>query len=147
MVDNSLVLRKVADLQRYLEQVREFAGITIEAYESDWRTQRIVERTLQMIIETCVDIAHHIISGQGMRIPASYADAFKVLAENLVIESELLVPMDRMAKFRNVVVHQYEEVDAEIVIAILTKGLPDLEKYIAAILNYLKRDEELSGPS
>lgn len=52
LVDKSLVLRRIADLQRYLEQVREFAGITLEAYESDWKTQRIVERTLQMMIET-----------------------------------------------------------------------------------------------
>jgi uncharacterized protein YutE (UPF0331/DUF86 family) len=31
--------------------------------------------------------------------------------------------MEKMAKFRNVVVHQYEEVDAEIVVAILKKTL------------------------
>ncbi len=147
MVDKSLVLRKVAELQRYLEQVREYSGVTLETYKSDWRTQRIVERTLQMMIESCVDIANHMISDRGMRTPVSYADAFKVLAENSVIDSELLVTMERMAKFRNVVVHQYEEVDAEIVIAILRKRLPDLERYIAAVLNYLKGDEELSGPS
>lgn len=76
-----------------------------------------------------------------MRTPTSYADAFRVLAENGVIGSTLQVAMDRMAKFRNVVVHQYEEVDAEIVIAILRKRLPDLEQYISAILTYLKADK------
>lgn len=142
MVDKTLVLRKVAELERYLEQVREFAEITLAAYKSDWKTQRVVERTLQMMIEACVDIANHMISDRGMRTPASYADAFKVLAENSVIDSELLVTMERMAKFRNVVVHQYEEVDAEIVIGILRKRLPDLERYIAAILTCLKNLKE-----
>ena len=142
MVDKSLALRKLADLQTYLGQIREFAGITLQDYTSDWKTQRIVERTLQMIIEACVDLAHHIISDEGMRTPTSYADAFRVLAENRVIDSTLLVAMERMAKFRNVVVHQYEEVDAEIVIAILRKRLPDLEQYISAILTYLKKNQE-----
>jgi len=142
LVDKSLALRKIADLQTYLDQIREFAGITLQDYKSDWKTQRIVERTLQMIIEACVDLAHHIISDEGMRTPTSYADAFKVLAENRVIDSNLLVTMDRMAKFRNVVVHQYEEVDAEIVIAILRKRLPDLEQYISAILTHLKKNQD-----
>lgn len=77
-----------------------------------------------------------------MRIPGSYADAFKVLAENSVIDSDLLVTMDRMAKFRNVVVHQYGDVDAEIVIAILRKHLPAFERYIAAILTYLQDQQQ-----
>jgi len=141
LVDKSLALRKISELQTYLGQIREFAGITLQDYKSDWKTQRIVERTLQMIIEACVDLAHHIISDEGMRTPTSYADAFKVLAENRVIDSNLLVTMDRMAKFRNVVVHQYEEVDAEIVIAILRKRLPDLEQYISAVLTYLKNQD------
>jgi hypothetical protein len=37
LVDKTLVLRKVAELERYLEQVREFAEITLAAYKSDWR--------------------------------------------------------------------------------------------------------------
>jgi len=59
MVDKTLVLRKLAELDQYLSQVKEYAGISIEQYESSWKTQRIIERTLQMMIETCVDIAGH----------------------------------------------------------------------------------------
>jgi len=46
--------------------------------------------------------------------------------------------MEKMAKFRNIVVHQYEEVDAEIVIFILKKHLGDFERFKEAILAYLK---------
>ena len=56
MVDKILILRKLAELDQYLRQVKEYVGISVERYESDWKTQRIVERTLQMMIETCVDI-------------------------------------------------------------------------------------------
>ncbi|MDP2970843.1 MAG: DUF86 domain-containing protein [Deltaproteobacteria bacterium] len=116
----------------------EFSGITIRDYKKDWKTQRIVERTLQMMVETCVDIANHIISEAGMRMPTSYADAFKVLFENNLVAPELFAALEKMAKFRNIVVHQYEEVDAEIVVLILKNNLLNFQKFKEAILTYLK---------
>ena len=74
MVDKPLILRKLTELDEYLEQTREFLSITLEEYSRDWKAQRIVERTLQMMIETCADIANHIISDRGYRIPDSYGD-------------------------------------------------------------------------
>ncbi|MEK7789095.1 MAG: HepT-like ribonuclease domain-containing protein, partial [Planctomycetota bacterium] len=61
MVDKNVVLRKISELETYQKQIEEFSDITIQEYKSDWKLQRIIERTLQMMIETCVDIAHHII--------------------------------------------------------------------------------------
>jgi uncharacterized protein YutE (UPF0331/DUF86 family) len=141
LVDKGVVLRKLSELEMYLQQIREFSGISLQVYKADWRTQRIVERTLQMMIETCADIANHIVSDRGMRVPTGYADTFCVLMENAVINADLFGIMGKMAKFRNVVVHQYEGVDAEIVIAILTKHLNDFERYREAILVYLNRPE------
>lgn len=139
MVDKAVILRKLSGLETYLKQIREFTGMTLQVYNADWRTQRIVERTLQMMIETCADIANHIVSDRGMRAPTGYADTFSVLMENAVINPDLSTIMEKMAKFRNVVVHQYEGVDAEIVIAILTKHLNDFERFRGAILSYLNR--------
>lgn len=138
MVDSALVLRKISELEIYQKQMKEFSDIALEAYKANWKTQRIVERTLQMMIETCVDIANHIVSDRGMRSPTSYADTFKVLFENNVIDSGLLIIMGKMAKFRNVVVHQYEEVDSEIVIIILKKHLGVFDRFKDAVLTYLK---------
>ncbi len=91
------------------------------------------------MIETCSDIADHIISDASMRSPTSYADTFRVLFENKVISKNQLSIMEKMAKFRNVVVHQYETVDAEIIIDILRKHLGDFEEFKNAVLEYLKK--------
>jgi len=139
LVDKTVILRKLSELETYLKQIREFAGMTLQVYNADWKTQRIVERTLQMMIETCADIANHIVSDRGMRAPTGYADTFSVLMENAVINPDLSTIMVKMAKFRNVVVHQYEGVDAEVVIAILTKHLNDFERFREAILSYLNK--------
>jgi len=137
LVDKNMVLRKLSRIDEYLKQIREFSGVSIDEYKSDWKSQRIVERTLQMLIETCADIANHIISDRNMRIPTGYSDTFRVLLENNVIDENLFAVMEKMAKFRNIVVHQYEEVDAEIVIIILRKHLGDFVRFRDAILGSL----------
>jgi uncharacterized protein YutE (UPF0331/DUF86 family) len=137
LVDKLLIGRKLAEIESYLDQVREFSKISVALYKSDWKTQRIIERTLQILIEVCIDIANHIISDKRMRLPTGYADTFQVLMENKVIGGHLLRSMGKMARFRNVVVHQYEKIDPAIVISILRKNLVDFEKYRKAITQYL----------
>ena len=140
MVDKALVLRKIAELEEYLSQINEYQKVTVQQYEGDWKLQRIVERTLQMMIETCVDIAGHIISDQQHRIPKSYAESFRVLAEEKMLGESLSQSMERMAKFRNIVVHHYDRVDAHIVVRILKKHLEDFLDYKKAILLILKQN-------
>jgi uncharacterized protein YutE (UPF0331/DUF86 family) len=55
VVDRDLLRRKLAELSEYVTQVSEYRDLTAERYRADWKTQRIVERTLQMAIEACVE--------------------------------------------------------------------------------------------
>jgi uncharacterized protein YutE (UPF0331/DUF86 family) len=137
MVDRTLVLRKLSELEEYQNQLREFKGLTVAQYRADWKTQRIVERTLQMMIETCLDVANHLVADRGFRVPVSYADVFKVLGENKVLGQGLCGRMEKMAKFRNVLVHQYERIDAEIIVDLLKKKLGDFDQFNKAVIGFL----------
>lgn len=138
MVDKTLILRKIAGMSEYLDQLMEFSDITVESYSSEWKIQRIIERTLQMMIEVCADIAGHIISDSGYRIPKTYSDAFKILGEHGILDETLSHKMEQMAKFRNIVVHQYDEIDATIVVDILQKHLSDFNDYRDSIVKLLE---------
>jgi uncharacterized protein YutE (UPF0331/DUF86 family) len=137
VVDKGLLLRKLAELEEYHRQIKEYAGIKLEQYSQDWKTQRIVERTLQMMIETCVDVAGHIISDQRYRIPTSYGDTFRVLHENNIVGKTLFDKLEKMAKFRNLIVHHYEHIDPEIVLGILKKDLDDFLEFKDSIIGFL----------
>jgi uncharacterized protein YutE (UPF0331/DUF86 family) len=137
LVDKTLILRKLAELEEYLGQIREFSSVSTEDYSGDWKTRRIVERTLQLMIELCIDIAGHIISDRRLRVPVSYADTFKSLAEAGLITPQRSDVMEKMAKFRNIVMHQYENVDTEIVIMILREHLNDFLVFRDAVLQML----------
>ena len=137
MVDKSLVFRKIASLLEYQKQVSEYSALTVEQYRGDWKIQRIIERTLQMMIELCADIANHVISDNGLRTPETYADTFRVLAENSILNRDQLAVMEKMAKFRNIVVHQYETVDAEIVSLVLRRHLDDFKQFSDSVVQFI----------
>jgi uncharacterized protein YutE (UPF0331/DUF86 family) len=131
------VLRKFSELDECSKQLGEFTVISLEEYSRDWKVQRIIERTLQMMIETCADIANHIISDKEYRIPNSYVDTFKVLCENNIISNDLFETMAKIAKFRNIIVHHYDKIDEAIVVSILKNHLNDFANYRDAILRIL----------
>jgi uncharacterized protein YutE (UPF0331/DUF86 family) len=141
MVDEALILRKLSELDEYYRQIKEYEKITVDRYSGDWKIQRIIERTLQMMIETCVDVAGHIIADRQFRIPKSYADTFKVLHEEKILDSKLSDALAKMAKFRNIVVHHYDKVDTEIVVNILKNNLKDFIKYRDAIIRLIEADK------
>ena len=136
MVDEKLILRKLSDLEDLRGQIDEYRGITAQRYAADWKVQRIVERTLQMMIEICLDVANHYISDMRFRRPVGYADHFMVLRENGILNARLAARMMKMAKFRNLIVHNYDKVDPVIVVGILNKNLPDFEAFKTAIVSF-----------
>jgi len=146
MVDRTLVLRKLSNLEMYYNQISEYQSITLAQYAGTWKTQRIVERTLQMMIETCCDIAGHIIADRKYRIPDSYADTFAVLLENHVVDEPAATSLMQMVKFRNVVVHDYDHVDGEIVIGILRKRLTDFMTFRDAVVQLLSAGQQGKQP-
>lgn len=136
MVDQSLIRRKLADLEQYLGQLAEYRDITIDDYRRDWKTQRIVERTLQIAIEACVDVAEHVIADRRLRVPATYAETFEILGDAGLLDAALRDAMVRMAGFRNVIVHEYARVDSAIVVDVLRNRLADFMRFRAAALSW-----------
>lgn len=137
MVDRDLILRKLADLDQYVSQVSEYRGITVEDYRGDWKIQRIVERTLQLAIEVCLDIANHVIADRNLHVPTTYAEAFEVLAEAGLMDSGQRDAMIRMSGFRNLIVHEYARIDPAMVLRILREHLVDFARFKTAVLGWI----------
>jgi uncharacterized protein YutE (UPF0331/DUF86 family) len=126
VVDRELVLRKAALLEQYVNELEDCRFVTLEAYLGDLKTQRFVERTLHLAIEACLDLAEHVIADRRLRVPASHAETFEILREAGFVADPLADSLIRMARFRNVLVHDYARIDAPRVVRILQENLADL---------------------
>jgi uncharacterized protein YutE (UPF0331/DUF86 family) len=134
VVDRDLILRKVADLDTYLAQLAPYRDLDEDAYRSDWKTQRIVDRTLHLMIETCMDIADHVVADRRLRVPDTGAATFDILGDADVLPRDLATSLARMVGFRNILVHDYARLDPAIVIRALTTNLDDVRRFREVIL-------------
>ena len=129
MVDRDLVRRRLALLDQYLAQLAQYGTLTLAEYESDWRTQRIVERTLHLGIETCMDLADHVVADRKLRVPDTGAEAFEILAEAGILPGELGRSLATMVGFRNILVHDYAKLDPAVVLRVLGHDVQDLVRF------------------
>ena len=134
MVDQIKLTRLLSLLSQYLTDLKVETEISFDNFKKDIKTRRFVERTLQMCIEVCLDAGSHIIADNGWKEAATNVDVFSRLEEHGVVSSNLLKKLLQMASFRNRLVHDYAEIEPEIVFGILQNHLSDFEDYISQLL-------------
>jgi len=139
MVDRELVSRKMTKLQSFVDELKNAHDINWEKYRSDLRTRAFVERYIHLCIEEVIDIANHFVSFHKWREPTSFRDLFFILRTYDVIPEEHLLTFQRMASFRNMLVHRYESVDDELVFGIFSKHLGDFNLFISLVSNWFKK--------
>ncbi len=133
MVDRDLIRRRLTFLDTYLEQLAPYREVDLAAYQQDWKTQRIVERTLHLAIETCMDIADHIVADRRLRVPETGAESFEILAEAQLLPRELGDALAKMVGFRNILLHDYARLDPAIVVRVLGQDVADLARFRDAV--------------
>lgn len=144
MVGNDIVIERLRLLRnevQFLKQERDKVH-SFKEYSDDIRLRRAMERSLQIAVEVCLDIGRRIIAQEGFRYPEDNADVFRVLYEEKVVSSKLLAALIDMAKFRNLVVHDYARIDDAKVYAILKKRLGDFDAFARAVVDYLEPHAE-----
>lgn len=88
---------------------------------------------LVVAIEAAISICTHLAARLADRTPESYADCFVELGRAGIIPADLADRLGRMARFRNLLVHVYWEVDNARVWEIVRQDLGDLEAYLDAV--------------
>jgi uncharacterized protein YutE (UPF0331/DUF86 family) len=79
-----------------------------------------------------------LISKNGFRVPDSYSDSFKVLAEKGILNYDFAnTKLSAMAKYRNRLVHHYWAIDLDLLYEILQNSLTDLEQFLDQIKQQL----------
>ena len=125
---NGIVQRKLALLDRYLLQLQgNLKDVDLAGFRDNWVMQRMTERVLQVMVELVVDIAERIIAIEKAGPVATSAEAIEKLVAIGVIKSAK--PYAEMVRFRNFIVHQYEEIDPAIIFNIAKNRLEDFRLF------------------
>lgn len=135
MIDEDRVLRLLRSIADDTSVLRQEAGASAER-RRDPIWLRGIKYTFVTAIEACVDVAQHICATEGWGPPADNGDAVRLLGVHGVLAAELATSMRKAVGFRNVLVHDYIDVDDEIVVDRL-KSLSDLDEFVSQVAAYV----------
>lgn len=139
MVVQEIIRVKIVHIEKALTRLKDKKRkLTKQELIASLDLQDIVIRNLQLAIQGCVDIASHIVSDEGWPIPGSLVGLFDILGQHGVISADLRERMKSMVGFRNIIVHEYEDIDLSKVYKIIAGNLRDFDKFLQAICKFAK---------
>lgn len=133
MVDPAVQAAKTAAVTDAIRRIREVLPDSADALQADRTAREIVTLNLFVAIQESLSLATHWLADAGRTVPGSYADVFRALAVEGVIDHGLTGRLVRAAGFRNLIAHQYGALDTSRLFAVASSDLDDLLEFCRAL--------------
>ncbi len=128
-LDHAKLMDKVRLVEGHVAKLEALAGVPAEEFAADYTKAYAARYMLQTSVEAMIDIANHIIARRGWGSPKSYVESFELLGQNGGLPPQLVDTCKRLARFRNRLVHLYQDIDDHAVYDILQNHLGDFRAY------------------
>lgn len=137
LVRAEIIRKRLNKLDEYLSILHGLQKYSFEEFIHDPEHYGSAERFLQLGIEAIMDMGNHVIADLALGVVNWYSDIPAILAEKGYINSELKERWTRMIGFRNILVHEYTDIDRRIVYEVLQHRLGDLEELKRVFAQFL----------
>jgi uncharacterized protein YutE (UPF0331/DUF86 family) len=135
-IDRELLAERAGTVVRHLDRVAEYLPADPAELRPMTSTTDTVVLHLWQAVQVVIDLAVSTCVRLGLGTPATYADAFRQLADAEVIPAGLAERLARAAGFRNLLVHGYGRLDLRRVHAVAVSGPPDLRAFLVALRDH-----------
>jgi uncharacterized protein YutE (UPF0331/DUF86 family) len=132
-VNAELIRTKATAIRRNIERITRLASLPDEQFWSDERNIETVKLWLIELVQDAADLCNHLAARLAHQVPLSYPECFEVLGDEGILEKSLADSLRAMARFRNLLVHRYWDVDDQRVLQIARTQLDDLEQFLEAV--------------
>ena len=137
-LDKIVIIARLSKLSEAAKYLKDLQKLNQKSFLNDYHNFLSAERGLQLCIEAILDVGRILISKLDFRRPYENQDIITTLAENKVITGELHDKLIGMARFRNILVHEYAEIDRKVIYQNLQTRLQDFEEFKKQITKYLR---------
>ncbi len=130
-----VVLNKIQTIERCLKRIREeYVGYE-DTFEENHTKQDSVILNLERASQASIDIATHIVKSKNLGLPNTSRELFDMLLEANIISKDICKQMQGIVGFRNIAVRDYQNLNIEIVVAIVEKHLGDFEGFVREVFS------------
>lgn len=124
---NQVVLNKKVNIERCIAQARKYYAMKGEIpFKEDYLRQDAVALNVQRACEICIDIANRLIKIRKLGLPQDSKDSFSLLQRAGLIDEAMTAALRAIVGFRNILVHQYQRLDLDIMVEVVEHRLDDL---------------------
>lgn len=135
-----VIEERLKALAEAVGHLKELGSLAYDPFRKEFRNLWAAERGFQVAAECLFDIGNHILSGHFKTTPKDYEDISRLLGERGVIDDSLAAKLKGLGGFRNILVHEYLDVDPQIVYSRLREGLPDFEEFARQVLKWTDKN-------
>lgn len=129
MIDKDVIYKHLRELERVSRSLAKLKVYSFEEVCSDFKKQWEIEHGLQLAIQNLVDIGSHILSALGKNKCEDYTEVIDKLGSEGIIPSDFAKKIRGMAGLRNILVHDYLEIDLKTIYEILQNRLTDFDAF------------------
>jgi len=132
-VDQIILEKKIDSILRCLERIKSRLPETIELFIQDLDAQDVIVLNLTRTVLLSVDLAMHICANSNKPVPQTMGESFEVLQQMKVLTPAIATKMKKSVGFRNIAVHNYDEIDLNLAYVIAKEHIDDFLIFIKQV--------------
>ena len=136
-LNEELIRSRCQEIAESLVRLERIGEKTKEVFLNDCDAQDIASYRLLVAIEAALNLCYHIAAKRLKKVPEDYAECFAILSEAGIIPMELSERLQKMARFRNLLIHMYWKIDYSTVYDIIKHDTKDLRRFSELIAGLL----------
>lgn len=130
---------KIAEIRKYLVELDEIKVDDLELYKQDFRTRGLYERYFEKIISAIIDLAFIFIKKRKVNMPEDEEHLFDTLYKEGIISEELMNKLKDAKGTRNIIAHEYGNIDDELVFHSVNEELnSDVEEFMGIVVKLIE---------
>ena len=134
MENEAVLINKFESIEKCINRINEEYDNNPKNLE-DYRKMDSIILNLQRACEMATDVAMYIVSNRMLGIPQTKKEAFEKLNKNGLISEEMCANMKGMVGFRNIAIHEYKQIDEDIVKDVIENHLEDIKEFVRTMIN------------
>jgi uncharacterized protein YutE (UPF0331/DUF86 family) len=139
-IDKELIYKLLENLKEAILKIEKM-DVTFDMISADEDIQDLLDRRMQVAIEVCIDIAAHLSASLSLQRKERASDMFLLLTDNKILSKDTAVKMAGASGLRNIIVHEYTDIDYKLAYSDLDDKLDDLRTFASEVLDFLKKQE------
>mgnify|MGYP001573068878 FL=1 len=133
------LLKHINFLKNELKDYDTFKSLSWTEYDNDRHKRRDVERWVENIINSSIDISKIILNAEGKSLPDTYKEVIKSLCALLKFKEEDMNNLSELIRLRNIVSHEYLDIRWTSIRKFIAENKPLYEYFLDKVELYLER--------